>query len=150
MGIIIEDYQIDIKDGNIGDSYKNHDIVLLPLEGNRNSYYSDTINLMKYIKITHPEIKIELSKKEDVRYNDLRSDTINLGTIILFIGNITLSILINIISNYICDIHNERKNISCEIELRNENNGISKRVKYDGPSSGLDKIIELLNSKTKI
>lgn len=102
----------------------------------------ESLDLYKALKQESVNVKdYEDLLAESVPLYERRSDTIWLGTIVLF--DICLPFMINFLSSYIYDLY-RGKTIICKIRIPKQD-GVVK-IDYSGDSSGLIKIIRELES----
>ena len=154
MSIEIEDYNEKLT------FEKNENVIFLPVSINKEfkgekkvAYYESTLNIMKIFKQNNINSEIAIGSIENCIFVDNRSldwlcPTIFVSYSLLSQNPAITSVILNIISNYVYDLFKGRKddpNIKCSVVVERKN--YSKKIKYEGPVSGLKEFEKIVNGQ---
>lgn len=168
MSIEVTDCEFNIKDivqksdlnQTTKDKLTNSAIIVLPISFpnsvQRGNFASETPNILKYIRSTHPEIDVGLFENPgEEKIQILQAADIIFPTFFIDIAKeYTNQILIAIISSYLYDKlkgdpNRDKKRVKTQIIYEDSETKITKHVSYEGPVSGLKDIEKIVNSKKK-
>jgi hypothetical protein len=134
------------------DNLSKSTLILLPASfpssTQRGNFASETPNLLKYIRIKHPEIQVALFENSgEERIQVLQAADIILPIILIYetAKSASFQILLNMLSSYLYDKLRGDPNydgarVKTEIIFKKSRKGKSIRIKYEGPVSGLKEI----------
>ncbi|MFA4824703.1 MAG: hypothetical protein WC593_06045 [Methanoregula sp.] len=131
-------------------------IILLPASFStyqiRGDFPSETPNFLKYIRIKHPEVDVNIFENSgEERIQALHHADIILPPIFFLIQDYSVEIIIGIISAYLYDKFKGapdlgKKDVKLELLQGSIGSFKIKLIRYEGPISGINKIEKLRNS----
>lgn len=168
MSIEITECNFDIDDiiqkSDLNPDAKNNlsksTLILLPASfpssNQRGNFASETPNLLKYIRIAHPEIKVGIFENPGEEKIRVQQAADIILPIILFetAKSISIEILLDILSSYLYDKlkgdpNLDKARIKTEILVKKTRKRTTIHVKYEGPISGLKEINKSVRSNLK-
>jgi len=117
----------------------------------RGDFPFETPNLLKFIRVNYPEIKIDIFENSgEEKALALHAADVILPSLYFAIQDIAITVIGGILSAYLYDkfkgIPDSDKNrVKTEIFIEDRDNGLTKHITYEGPVSGLENIEKILN-----
>jgi hypothetical protein len=137
---------------------KKSKIILFPASFStsheRGNFPSETPNLLKFIRVNYPEIMVDIFENSgEEKIQALHAADIILPPIYFTIQNYTIDLIIGILGAYLYDklkgIPDADKNrVKSEIFIEDRDKGLTKRINYEGPVSGLKRIEKISDFET--